>query len=58
MKITDKNNYKIYFSGTIISKGEASKAGVALFFGLTGSVAFGLAFGIQNKLAISKIALH
>jgi len=57
MKNTDKDDYKVCFSGTTISKRESNKAGVALLFGFIGIVAIGFTFGIQNKLAIFVISL-
>lgn len=57
MKNSDKDDYKVCFSGATISKREANKAGVALFFGFIGIVAIGLAFGIQNKLSIFIISV-
>ena len=57
MKNTDKDDYKVCFSGATLSKREANKAGVALLFGFIGIVAIGLAFEIQNKLAIFIISL-
>ena len=53
MKNTDKDDYKVCFSGATISKREANKAGVALLFGFIGIVTIGFAFGIRNKLTIS-----
>jgi hypothetical protein len=57
MKNKDKDDYKVGFSGTTISKNEANKVGVALIFGLIGIVAIGLTFEITNKLAIGIISL-
>lgn len=57
MMNTDKDDYKVGFSGTTIPKKEANKARVALFFGFIGIVAIGLTFGIQNKLVIFVISL-
>jgi len=57
MKNTDKDDYRVCFSGTTLSKREANKTGVALLFGFIGMVTIGFAFGIQNKLAIFSIAL-
>ena len=57
MKNKDKDDYKVGFSGTTISKNEANKVGVALIFGLIGIVAIGLTFQITNKLAIGIISL-
>jgi hypothetical protein len=53
----DKNDYKVGFSGTTISKKEANKVRVALLFGIIGIVTIGLTFGIRNKLAIFSISL-
>ena len=57
MKNKDKDDYKVGFSGTTISKNEANKVGVALIFGLIGIFAIGLTFQITNKLAIGIISL-
>ena len=57
MKDNDKDDYKVGFSGTTISKNEANKVGVAMIFGLIGIVAIGLTFEITNKLAIGIISL-
>jgi len=57
MKNKDKDDYKVGFSGTTISKNEANKVGLALIFGLIGIVAIGLTFEITNKLAIGIISL-
>ena len=57
MKNTDKDDYKVGFSGATISKNEAKKVGVTLLFGFIGIVTIGLTFGIKNKLMISLIAL-
>ncbi len=57
MKNKDKDEYKVIFGGATISKKEANKVGVALLFGFIGIVAIGLAFEIENKLAIFIIAL-
>jgi len=57
MKNSDKNDYKVCFSGATISKREANKVVVALFFGFIGIVAIGLSFGIQNKLSIFIISV-
>jgi len=56
MKNSDKDDYKVCFSGATISKREANKAGVALLFGFIGMVTIGLAFGIQDKLTTSIIS--
>lgn len=50
MKNTDKDDYKVCFSGTTISKRESNKAGVALLFAFIGIVTIGLVFGIQDKI--------
>jgi len=57
MKNTDKDDYKVCFSGATISKREANKAGVALLFGLIGILTIGLVFGIQNKMMTFIISL-
>jgi hypothetical protein len=57
MKNSEKDDYKICFSGATISKSEANKAVVALLFGSIGIVIIGLAFGIQNKLIIFIISV-
>jgi 1,4-dihydroxy-2-naphthoate octaprenyltransferase len=57
MKNTDKDDYKVCFSGATISKREANKARVALLFGFIGIIVIGFAFEIQNKLAIFIISL-
>ncbi len=57
MKNEDKDEYKVIFGGATISKKEANKVGVALLFGFIGIVTIGLAFEIENKLAIFIIAL-
>ena len=57
MQNTDKDDYKVCFSGATISKREANKAGVALLFGFIGIVAIGFIFGIQNKLAAFSISV-
>ncbi len=57
MKNSDKDDYKVCFSGATISKREANKAGVALLFGFIGIVTIGLVFGIQNKLTVFIISV-
>lgn len=57
MKNKDKDDYKVGFSGTTISKSEARKVGVALLFGFIGIIAIGLTSEIKNKLAIFIISL-
>lgn len=57
MKNKDKDDYKVIFGGATISKKEANKVGVALLFGFIGIVAIGLAFEIENKLAVFIIVL-
>ena len=57
MKNKDKDDYKVGFSGTTISKSIAKKVGVALLFGFIGIIAIGLTLEIKNKLAIFIISL-
>jgi len=57
MKNKDKDDYKVGFSGTTISKNEANRLGVALIVGIIGVVGIGLTLEIRNKLAILVIAL-
>ncbi|MSN27443.1 MAG: hypothetical protein GJV46_16485 [Geobacter sp.] len=52
MKNSDNDDYKVCFSGAAISKREANKAGIVLFFEFMGIATIGFAFGIQNKLSI------
>jgi hypothetical protein len=52
MKNSEKEDYKVCFSGATITQRESNKAGVALVFGLIGIVVIGLAFEIQNKLVL------
>jgi hypothetical protein len=57
MKNSEKDEYKVCFSGSTITQRESNKAGVALVFGFIGIVVIGLAFEIQNKLVLFLIAL-
>jgi hypothetical protein len=57
MKNSEKDDYKVCFSGATITQRESNKAGVALLFGFIGIVVIGLAFEIQNKLVLFVIAL-
>ena len=57
MKNSDKDDYKVCFSGATKSNREANKAGVALLFGFIGIVTIGLVIGIQNKLTIFIISV-
>lgn len=57
MKNSEKDDYKVCFSGATINQRESNKAGVALLFGFIGIVVIGLAFEIQDKLVLFVIAL-
>ena len=57
MKNTDKDDYKVVFRGTTISKKEAKRVSIALLFGMVGIVAIGLTFGLKNKNEIFILSL-
>lgn len=57
MKNTDKDDYKVGFSGATISKKEAKRVRVAFLFGVVGIVAIGLTFGLKNKLGVFIVSL-
>jgi hypothetical protein len=57
MKNSEKEDYKVCFSGATITQRESNKAEVVLLFGFIGVVTIGLVFGIQNKLTIFIISV-
>ncbi len=57
MKNKTKDDYKIPFKGTMLSKTEGKRAFVAFLFAAAGAVLSALTFGIQNKLAVFSICL-
>ncbi len=52
MKNKDKDDYKVVFGGATISKIEAKRVRVALFFGLVGIVGIGLTLGLHDKIQV------
>lgn len=57
MSKNDKDDYKVCFGGTTISKLEANKVGLSLIIGSGGVFLIYLVFGIQNKIIIFPVAL-
>jgi len=53
----NKDDYKVVFGGTTISKRESNKAGLALIFGMIGAILVFFVFRIENKIAVFFICL-
>jgi hypothetical protein len=53
----NKDDYKVPFAGTTISKKEGKKLDITLVFALIGVVLICFAFGIENKTAVFLICL-